>query len=87
MSEHEGKCYLDEVLFKEPSDNIRGIVTAFAVVKGKSKRVAFAHLKTDTVPSVGLDTVRGITLAELPAYAAILVQFHDHVAQLEREKA
>lgn len=73
---------IEVMLFDQPSGNVRGLVNAFATVKGKVKRVAHATLLTDRAAELSLEVPRSISLAEIAVLTAVLGAFASRVIEL-----
>lgn len=73
---------LDVVMFDQPSGNVRGMVSAFTQIKGKSVRVGHATLLTDREPAVALGVPRSVDLADIAALTETLTAFANRVNDL-----
>jgi len=80
MSETEA---IETIMFDAPSGDVRGIVTAFADVKGKRKRVAHATILVGKEPSVTLDVPKAVTIGDVPGIAAVLQAFTAKVTSFQ----
>lgn len=82
-----GRTHIDETIFAEPQERLRGVVVAMMTFKGKPKRVAHATLRTDMPAQVTLDPIRGsLVAADMDAYIDILTQFKMRLNELDREQ-
>lgn len=74
---------LETIMFDTPSGDVRGIVTAFADIKGKRKRIAHATILVGKDPSVTLDVPKAVQIGDLPRVVAVLQAFTAKVTSLQ----
>lgn len=73
---------IEEQVFDEPSGTVRGVVIAFAQIKGKEKRIAHASLLTKGGSDVALEVPRKVSVADIAELTAVLNSFAKRVAAL-----
>ncbi|RMN21111.1 hypothetical protein ALQ64_02830 [Pseudomonas cannabina] len=73
---------MEQTLFDKPSGNVRGLVHAFVMIKGKRKRIAHATLLVGEQPSISVEVPRNLTLEQIEAVADRLKAFVAKVSEL-----
>lgn len=73
-------------MFDKPSGSVRGLVVAFATIKGKQKRIAHATILVDKQPTIALEIPRGVPVGDIPALAGILNEFAARVVKVSSEE-
>ena len=77
---------INEIIFDEPSDNVRGVVTAFVTLKNKEKRIAHATLFIDYEPKTYFEAVNSVSLDDFNRITDELKLFVKRVRELESNK-
>lgn len=75
---------IELTLFEQPAGNVRGMVNAFMLVKGKQKRIAHATLLVDEKPSVSLEVPGNLPLDRIEEVADNLNAFVAKVRELAK---
>ncbi|WP_186214967.1 hypothetical protein [Burkholderia gladioli] len=73
---------IDEMLFAQPSGNVRGTVAMQVTVRGKKVRVAIATLLTEGAPSIQLSVPTRLSLNEIDDVAQGLIAFADRLRSI-----
>jgi hypothetical protein len=68
--------------FDPPSGKVKGLVNAFATIKGKETRVAHATLMVDGDPDIAITVPRKLNATEVGAVAETLAAFVNKLPEL-----
>jgi len=77
---------IEVTVFEQPSGNVRGMVNAFMLIKGKQKRIAHATLLVDEAPSVSLSVPSALPFDQIEAVADNLKAFVAKVREIDQAK-
>lgn len=66
---------IEVLFFDEPSGNVRGLVTAFAMINGRRKRIAHATLLTDGPTTISLELPKKVQVDKISTLIEILNNF------------
>lgn len=75
---------VEATIFKQPSGDVRGIVTAMMVVGKREQRIAHAYLLTDGTSKISITVPSAIkTMNQLTELTDLLVKFKARVEQCQ----
>tara|TARA_Y100001956_G_scaffold82560_1_gene104025 strand:- start:8257 stop:8505 length:249 start_codon:yes stop_codon:yes gene_type:complete len=74
---------INAIIFDQPSGNVKGIGTAFVLIKGKQRRIAHATLFVDGEPEISFDMPKKATQQVLSDITDALCQFREKLNEVD----